>query len=122
MCADMNLRKMADNFTWIGQYVLDADGRPQRATSLLEWAEWLETFDRQIARTDFGPQGVVSTVFLGLDQGFLFFQESESYKPTLWETMVFNGNPPEVLDCRRYTSREDAIKGHQELVQMWTGN
>ena len=52
--------------------------------SLLDWAKWLETADRRVARTEIGPL-VVSTVFLGLDHRFV----DSSGDPLLFETMIF---------------------------------
>jgi hypothetical protein len=50
----------------------------------------------------------VSTAFLGIDHSF------SGDTPVLWETMVFYTEigPEET----RYTSHEDAIKGHADIV------
>jgi len=56
---------------------------------------------------------LVSTVFLGIDHGG-FGDE----KPALWETMTFG------LPCdaqAKYTSREAAIEGHNEIVRQLGG-
>lgn len=116
----------SDDLPWIGQYMLDAKGNPMPATGLLSWGRWLETAERHVALTQFA-WGAVSTVFLGLDQSFFFGPEDDplGYKPVLWETMVFvhhsrkNAALVKELDLeqRRYTSREDALKGHAEMVE-----
>jgi hypothetical protein len=51
----------------------------------------------------------VSTVFLGLDHGYM------GYGPVCWETMVFGG--PHDMYQRRYTSYEGAIRGHARTVE-----
>ena len=63
-------------------------------------------------------QITISTVFLALDHNY-----GLSGPPVLWETMVFRENgaklPDEIADLtRRYTSRDAALKGHQEICQI----
>lgn len=53
----------------------------------------------------------VSTVFLVLDHN-----HSGGGAPVLWESMIFGG--PIDQDQRRYTSREEALAGHAELVTL----
>jgi hypothetical protein len=80
--------------------------------TLLEWAQWaqwfeLHTEDRIVAVDE--HRGVrVSTVFLGLDHSF------GRGPPLLFETMIFGG--PRDQDMRRYSTWEDAERGHRELV------
>ena len=115
-----------NDLPWIGQYVLDAQGNAVPAPGLLEWGAWLETADRRVAVTRFA-WGAVSTVFLGLDHNFFGNPADDplSYKPLLWETMVFvthaEGNRALLreldLERQRYTSREDAVAGHKEMVE-----
>lgn len=94
-------------------YVLDERGDPQRCEDLLAWANWMKKHPRHVAE-DYdgdGDQRVrISTIFLGVSMN-LFRDEDDP--PLLWETMVFGG----VLDrtIARYTSREAAIRGHQEM-------
>lgn len=140
------MESWTDDLPWIGQYILDDHGNPMPATGLLQWGRWLEENDCRVALTEFaclphGPHpngtdpplgtpgrgpvragkrwatGRVSTVFLGLDHNFWRRPEDDplGYKPILWETMVFGGS----LDGeqRRYTSREEALKGHRALVK-----
>jgi hypothetical protein len=41
--------------------------------------------------------------------------KSSGGKPVLWESMIFGG--PLDGDCRRYSSKADALAGHQVLVK-----
>jgi hypothetical protein len=94
---------------WIGQYILDEDGRPVPEPDLLTWAAWMESTDRHLAM-DILPGGVrVSTIFLGLDQHFLF-----GSVPMLWETMIFGGEHH--LYQERYTSKQAAVEGHARAL------
>ena len=57
---------------------------------------------------------LVSTVFLSVVHGH------RDGKPVLYETMVFgDGSWGEVGEVLRYTSREEAIAGHQRTVGVW---
>jgi hypothetical protein len=96
-------------------YVLDDDGQPVATEDVLLWGLWFEQAHerRVVARTQVGPYQV-STVFLGLDHDFTF-----RGPPVLWETMVFRDDTGgEDYDCRRYSSRQDAIDGHAITVAL----
>jgi hypothetical protein len=61
----------------------------------------------------------VSTVWLfGLDHSFGVGE------PLLFETMVFTHAAPDIevdyhdLDCRRWTTFDEAVQGHQEIVSL----
>jgi len=101
---------------WIGEYVLDEHGNPMPERDTLAWAEWFGTHDRTVALTEFA-WGAVSTVFLGIDHNFCPqpMRSPLTYKPILWETMVFGGH----LDQEqvRYNSREKALEGHRAMVK-----
>jgi hypothetical protein len=80
-----------------------------------EWEAWIEEKDwvangRRIARDEI-PGGFVSTDMLWADHDFSF---DKNHAPILWETMVYRNG--QWGDCRRYTSREDAIAGHAAYV------
>jgi hypothetical protein len=78
---------------------------------LLTWAKWYETANRHVADDLIGPVRV-STVFLGLDHGFLGRQ--------LWfETMIFGGEHDGWQD--RYETWEQAEAGHRRALEMLTG-
>jgi hypothetical protein len=97
-------------------YILDADGEPQRCDDLAVWGAWFERSSKDRSRVvaadkDEGPDGgtvCVSTVFLGLDHNF-----SATGPPVLWETLVFGG--PLNDEMVRYTSRAAALRGHQAM-------
>ena len=62
----------------------------------------------------------VSTVFLGLDHSFF----GDSKAPLIYETMVFNHKEDgeinfDDLEMQRYSSREEALAGHDEMVKAW---
>lgn len=87
------------------------DGQPVRVGAH-EWATWFETSaqERVVARDEVRKDVSVSTVFLGIDHSF-----TAGDAPVLWETMVFGGTYDELQ--RRYTSREDAVNGHAEILR-----
>jgi hypothetical protein len=98
-----------------GHYKLDRLGQPQLCDDLLEFARWFETFDRKLAHTEFPDGTYVSTVFLGLDHNW------SDGPPILWETMIFsNSDFAKQFDGeqRRYSSREAALVGHNQLCNM----
>lgn len=76
----------------------------------------LETFERfmldfsnkVVAKTSLG-EVEVSTVFLGIDHGFL------GHGKLFFETMVFGG--PEDGEMERYTTYEQAELGHKRMVE-----
>jgi hypothetical protein len=76
---------------------------------VLIWSRWYHTANRLVAQTPVSG-GMVSTVFLGLDHNFVM-----DHPPLLWETMVFPDDSREDLCCQRYTSYDDAVKGHAAL-------
>ena len=88
------------------KYILDGH-KVVPCCDLMEWAEWFEAADRHVDRTMVGDIKV-STVFLGLDHSF------GGGEPQLFETMIFGGK----LDGEmwRYSTWEQAEKGHQEAV------
>ena len=91
-----------------GKFTLDADGNAKPESDLMVWARWFETADRHLAVKMIG-EVKVSTVFLGMDHNF-----DETGPPLLWETMVFGG--PLDQEQRQYTTREQAVAGHYEVV------
>ncbi len=95
------------------EYILDADGNPVPCDDVLEWAKWFQGADRCVAKTEISDGVNVSTVFLGLDHNFM------GGTPVLWETMIFGG--PHDQYCDRYTSREDALRGHEMAVAIAKG-
>lgn len=111
-----------------GKYILDEEGNVKEENDLLKWAKWFEenNAQRRVANTEVGEY-VVSTVFLAMDYSF-----QDGAPPVLWETMVFKKEPeeteifgrsvkvrPTVDDYfERYTSKEDAVVGHERIIQQ----
>jgi len=94
--------------------VYDKEGKPIK--NMLEWEELLRDFNyKRIALTNLPWGGKVSTVWLGLDHNWRL-----TGPPIIFETMVFDedgkGND---LDMDRYSTLEEAIKGHEEMVKKW---
>jgi hypothetical protein len=91
-------------------YVLDTDGKtPIKSTG---WGAGADSLGKRVALDELsGGSVVVSTVFLGIDHSW-----EEEGPPILWETMIFGGplNDYQV----RYSSHDDAVKGHQEAVTL----
>ena len=100
-------------------YILDDNNKPIRVDSYKEYYNWKEQVPGkhpvcsiQVAKTS-TDRTQVSTVFLGLDHGY-------SGKPVLWESMVFSSDDKELDEtCIRYTSHEEALKGHKELCEKY---
>lgn len=89
--------------------------------SMLDWARSLEDRDERnrVGRFDFWWGTRVSTIFLGLDHGWGPDDDSdEKYLPVLWESMAFPwyGRPGEESRQERYTSYEEALRGHKRMV------
>jgi hypothetical protein len=94
-----------------GKYILNERGEAVPERDLFKWAQWFEKEEnRRVLRTRI-DDAEVSTVFLGLDQNFL-----QGGPPVLWESLIFGGRYNR--EMRRYRSREDAIVGHFEMVDM----
>lgn len=97
----------------IDNYILNERGEPEPCGDMMRWAIWFETDERRVVRKQTFMAGeppvevTVSTVFLGIDHGW------GMGAPVLWETMVFG---PEGEFQLRYTSREAAINGHNQVV------
>lgn len=88
-------------------YIL-ADHTPVEVTDILEWARWIETANRLVARTTLSEDVEVSTVFLGID----YSPFRPGFPPILFETLVFGGKCDG--DMRRYATWDEAEAGHKE--------
>lgn len=97
------------------KYILNGQGDPVPEPDTIRWAQWFEgsTNQRRIAFTQIEERVKVSTVFLGLDHGW------EGGPPVLWETMIFGGKHDS--DMWRYTSKDDALIGHDYAVRIAKG-
>ena len=97
----------------MGLFILDDKGEPKEVHSSKEWGFWFGEADRVVALDiikKITKKVTISTVFLGLDHSF------GSGPPVLWETMIFGGKHDGYQN--RYTSREAALLGHQEAVEL----
>lgn len=97
------------------KYILDTNGNPVLELDLLKWACWYEKADRRIALTEIGDIHI-STVFLGLDHNFEWIFGDGEYKPILYETMIFWPGHELDNDQARYSTREEALAGHEAVV------
>ena len=91
---------------------LDRQGKPMGVRA---WAGLLEDMDYKRVRETTLPDGKwVSTVWLGLNHNW------GDGPPLIFETMVFNKGSSSDLDCTRYSTEAQAIKGHEEMVRKFT--
>ena len=72
---------------------------------------------RQVALTEHGVQFEpgywrVSTLFLVMDMDHMFSSEGP---PVLWETALLDSE--HLVDAWRYSTREEALDGHEAMVQ-----
>jgi len=74
----------------------------------------IEINNRKVKETTLKDGKWVSTVFLGIDHGF------GEGKPLIFETMVFpkKGDYGD-LYYERYSTEEEAIKGHDKIVKKF---
>ena len=91
-------------------YVLDDNGEPVKAASSLDGIRAFADPRRIVAQQDFCNDICVSTVFLVIDHSHGFGP------PLLFETMIFGGKHDQ--DQWRYTSRADAIAGHEAAITL----
>ena len=91
------------------RYILDKNNIAVEEPDLMKWGNWLQTADRNVAKTQVGEYRI-STVFLGLNH------QHGKGPPLLFETMVFKGDSSEDLDIMRYTTRVQALAGHDQMV------
>ena len=83
---------------------------PKVVEDVMEWGKWFENADRHVNKTELPNDIKVSTVFLGIDHSF------NGGTPILFETMIFGGKHDQYQ--KRYTTYEEAEKGHQSAVDM----
>lgn len=75
-----------------------------------EWGKLFAGNNRRIAKDTIEEKFmVVSTVFIGLTW------ENEN-PPLIYETMVFPQDSFDELETHRWATREEAIQGHQHIV------
>lgn len=83
------------------------DGTPM---SLMEWAHALEPEKQRVAADELDGY-YVSTVWLGLDHNY----HAEG-PPLIFETMVFKQGDAIDLYRARYSTEEEAARGHKQVV------
>lgn len=93
-----------------------------RAGQVISREEWASKFedddDRRVAETTVGIFWV-STVFLGLNHAW------GGGPPLIFETMVFNQDSEREFEdvfCERYSTEEEALAGHKEVVARLKAN
>lgn len=91
-------------------YILDENDKPV-ASTIKKYCEWIEEHPTKKAlKQETIDESYISTVFLGLNHAW------NSDVPVLWETMIFEGPFDQYQE--RYTSVEDALKGHEYAVSL----
>ncbi len=91
-------------------YVLDKKGNPVHEPNLVKWGAFLISDARRLRQDILQDDTCVSTVFTGIDY---------CSPPRLWETIIFGGSHDQYQD--RYTSREDALAGHDKALTLASG-
>lgn len=78
--------------------------------SIIKWGEWYSSeANKHVDVTEF--DGVrISAVFLGLDHCY------DGGEPILFETMIFGGEHDQYQD--RYSTWDEAVKGHKEAINL----
>jgi len=60
----------------------------------------------------------ISTIFLVIDHDYSgFLHKCKTYKPLVFETMVFSKNTSLYKYCERYRTYDDALNGHNEIIR-----
>jgi hypothetical protein len=102
----------SDDYPAIGKFIL-VGRTPVRCENLIGWARWFEkSRKKRIVAQERVGRFRVSTVFLALDHNF-----SLKGPPVLFETMVFPLTSLQDVDCDRYSTWEEAEKGHRAMVE-----
>lgn len=101
-------------------YILLPDRTIRAEPDLMTWAKWHEDSENRHLAKDRNDQYLVSTVFLGIDHNY---GEGE---PILFETMVFEVKKGDIdysgIEEERYTSYDDAMKGHEDMCKRYIHN
>jgi len=94
----------------------DKQGNP---IEMLEWAKLFEDFEYKVIQQTTLPSGKwVSTVWIGSCHNF---NPLHNDNHLIFETMVFpkKGNY-DCLDMKRYSTEEEALKGHEEMCKKYS--
>jgi hypothetical protein len=77
----------------------------------------LGNFEYKVVKQSKDDKHAVSTVWIGLDHNYF------GGRPLIFETMVFaikDGKwDMSDLDCERYSTEEEALKGHEAMCRKW---
>ena len=107
---------------YIFNYILNDANEPEPCEDMAAWEVWFESDERRILRQQtfvserphaLHQHVTVSTIFLGIDHN-----SGEGDLPVLWETQTYIDGA--VHNTWRYTSRAEAILGHNYAV-VWHG-
>ena len=83
----------------------------------MEWAALFEDPDYQRVKLTVGAGRRVSTVWLGIGHSF-----DPHANPLIFETMIFKevegSDDDGEVDVQRYATEEQALAGHEEMVQQ----
>lgn len=90
-------------------WVLDADHNAVPCNDVLEWAEMFEVRDQRRVAWDKVGDFTISTVFLGINHQYF------DGPPLVFETMVFEGDSRDELECYRYSTWAEAMAGHAAI-------
>jgi len=86
--------------------------------STMEFCKLFENAEYKILKKDKLSNGdVVSTVWLGIDHSFVM---NEPHTPLIFETMIFSDNEEYDNDYEKYSTEEEAIKGHKRFVEKYS--
>ena len=98
----------------MSHYILD--GREPKRTDPVSWRRWFESADRVVARTQIGPDIVISTVVVGLNLG------CDPGRPLVFETEVTEARVASVeARQERYPTRAEAERGDASIVDEYRG-
>lgn len=88
-------------FKLIGKKIVATD-------NVIDWGRWLEYSGQRVIRQTHANGFIVSTIFIGLDQG-----HGRTKKPLLFETMVFSVDPSDEKD---YLQSRAATLHHAKII------
>ena len=95
-------------------YILDENNKPVAVPSEESWKWMDEIGNRVVEQTRLDDETLISTVFLSIDHN-----HSGIGDPVLWETMVFFPTSEDESEWSiRYTSHEDAVRGHKAMSYL----
>ena len=93
-------------------YILDKARNIRKTDNPLRWAKWLEKADRVVKHETIKKKRkvyTISTVFLGIAR------QAQKGPPLLFETMVFDKEGETLPIQERYSTWQEAEKGHERI-------